>query len=149
MRLYFQTVLAVVIMFVLCLADLEGKGRGGGKGHGQGSGKRSHISRKPIRGHNHPGHRFDNFGRVKPQKVTGKKHAMEVQRRNAERILKRRQDTAQRLRDISAQNGNERLLDTADKMEQNTQQQYEKRLEKINSSQNQSPDHHSGETISP
>ena len=149
MRFYYRTVLAVVIVFVLCLADLEGKGRRGGKGHGQGSGRRSHISWKPVRGHNHPGRRFDDSRRVKPQKVTGKKHALEVQRRNAERILKRRQDTAQRLRDISAQNGNERLLETADKMDQNAQQQYEKRLEKINAPQDQSPDHHSGETISP
>ena len=112
MRLSLRTVLAVVIVCVLCLADLEGKGRGGGKGHGHGSGKRSHISMKPVRGHNHPGRRFKNSGRVKPQKVTGKKHALEVQRRNAERNLKRRQQTAQHLRDLSAQNGNERLLDT-------------------------------------
>ncbi|MCH7687188.1 MAG: hypothetical protein IH899_10985, partial [Planctomycetes bacterium] len=56
------------------------------------------------------------------------------------RTLKHRQKTAQRLRDISAWNGNERLLDTADKMQQNAQDQYEKRLEKINSSQDQSAD---------
>ena len=149
MRLYFRTVLAVVIVCVVCLVDLEAKGRGGGKGHGHGTSKRSHSNRKPVRGHNHPGRRFGDFGRVKPQKVTGKKHALEMQRRNAQRILKHRQETAQRLRDISAQKGNERLLDTADKMEQNAQDQYEKRPNKINSSQDQLPDHDSGETIAP
>ena len=155
MHLCIRTILAVVIICVLCLADLEGKGRRGGKGHGQGSGKRSHISKKPIRGHDHSGRRFKDSGRVKPQKVTGKekvtgkKHAMEVQRRNAERNLKRRQKTAQRLRDLSARNGNERLLDTADKMEQNALDQYQKRLKKISSSQDQLPDHHSVETIEP
>jgi hypothetical protein len=149
MRFYFRTVLAVVIVFVLCLANLEGKGRGGGKRHGQGSGKRSHISRKPIRGHNHPGRRFGDSGRVKPRRVSEKDHALEVQRRNAERNLKQRQDTAQRLRDLSDQNGNERLLDTADKMDQNAQEQYDKRLEKIDSSTDQSPDHDSDESIAP
>ena len=129
MHLCIRTILALVIVCVLCLADLEGKGRRGGKGHGQGSGKQSHISRKPLRGHDHSGHRFKDSGHMKPQKVSGKKkvagkkHAMKVQRRNAERNLKQRQKTAQRLRDISAQNGNERLLETADKMEQNAQQQ--------------------------
>ncbi|MCH7989422.1 MAG: hypothetical protein IID46_09795 [Planctomycetes bacterium] len=160
MRLCIRTILAVVIVCALSLADLEGKGRRGGKGHGQGAGKRSHISRKPIRGHDHPGRRLKDSGHVKPQKVTdkktlrkkkvtGKKHALKVQRRNAERNLKQRQKTAQRLRDLSAKNGNERLLETADKMEQNAQQQYDKRLEKINASQDQSPDHHSDETIAP
>ena len=152
MHLCIRTILALVIVCVLCLADLEGKGRRGGKGHGQGSGKRSHISEKPVRGHDHSGRRFKDSGRVKPQKVTGKekvtgkKHAMEVQRRNAERNLKQRQKTAQRLRDLSAKNGNERLLNTADKIEQNALQQYGKRLEKINAPQDQSPNHHSGET---
>ena len=151
MRLYFRTVLAVVIVCVLSLVDLEAKGRGGGKGHGHGASKRPHSTRKPVRGHKHSSHRLGKSRRVKPQKVTGKQRALDMQRRNAERILNQRQITAQRLRDISAQNGNERLLDTADKMEQSAQQQYDKRLEKINASQDHSPvqlpDHHAGETI--
>lgn len=67
----------------------------------------------------------------KAEKRTGRKHASQVQRRNEERKLQHRRETAQHLRDIAKKNGNDRLLDTADRMEQRAQEHYKSRLERI------------------
>jgi hypothetical protein len=57
---------------------------------------------------------------------------LNVQRLNAQQTLNQRMQTARRLRDLAQQNENQRLVDAADRMEQNAQQQYEKRTAKIN-----------------
>jgi hypothetical protein len=51
----------------------------------------------------------------------------------AERNLEQRFSQAEHLRGISERNGNERLLDAADRMEQHGQEQFERRSDKINS----------------
>ena len=64
-------------------------------------------------------------------KLTGRDNAFGVQRQNEERKLTQRQQTAQKLRDIAARNGNDNLLQTADRMDQQALAHYEQRLAKI------------------
>ena len=66
-----------------------------------------------------------------PQRPTGRDHARSVQRLNEERKLSHRQQTAQKLREIAERNGNDNLLQTADRMDQKAIEHYEKRLAKI------------------
>lgn len=54
------------------------------------------------------------------------------QRFNEERKLQHRQNVANQLRGIGERNGNQNLLDTADRMDQNAQRHYEKRMGAIN-----------------
>lgn len=61
----------------------------------------------------------------------GRSHSLDLQRLNEQRKLAHSQDVSQRLRDISQRNGNEKLMDTADKMDQRAQSHYDKRMEKI------------------
>ncbi len=65
------------------------------------------------------------------QKLTGRDNAFSVQRQNEERKLAQRQGTAQKLRDIAGRNGNDNLLQTADRMDQQALAHYEQRLAKI------------------
>jgi len=64
-------------------------------------------------------------------KLTGRDNAFNVQRQNEERKLTHRQQTAQKLRDIAGRNGNDNLLQTADRMDQQALSHYEQRLAKI------------------
>jgi hypothetical protein len=65
------------------------------------------------------------------QKLTGRDNAFSVQRQNEVRKLAQRKGTAQKLRDIAGRNGNDNLLQTADRMDQQALSHYEQRLAKI------------------
>ena len=65
------------------------------------------------------------------EKLTGRERAVNVQRGNEERKLTQRQATAQKLREISARNGNDNLKDVADRMDQKAMDHYNKRQAKI------------------
>lgn len=73
------------------------------------------------------------------EKLTGRDNAVAVQRGNEERKLQQRQSTAQKLREISARNGNENLLDTADRMDQKALDHYEQRNARIDELANRAP----------
>jgi hypothetical protein len=64
--------------------------------------------------------------------------AFEQRTLNEDRILNHRLDQAEQLRQQSASNGNVRLGETADRMEQNAQQHYEDHSQQINQLQNRS-----------
>lgn len=64
-------------------------------------------------------------------KLTGRDNAFSVQRQNEERTLTQRQSTAQKLRDIAGRNGNDNLLQTADRMDQQALAHCEQRLARI------------------
>jgi hypothetical protein len=65
------------------------------------------------------------------EKLTGRDRAVSVQRGNEDRKLLHRQNTAQKLRDISERNGNENLKDVAGRMDQKALDHYDKRQAKI------------------
>ena len=69
--------------------------------------------------------------RSKSAGQTGTKRAVGRQRRNEQRKLDHRRDQADRLRDISERNGNERLRETADRIETKAQEHFDKRTRKI------------------
>ena len=81
--------------------------------------------------------RRPDFTRTSPTEgrgdLRGREWALERQRTVAERNLEKRRSQAEHLRSISERNGNEQLLDTADRMEQRGQEQYQRRIDKINS----------------
>jgi hypothetical protein len=83
-------------------------------GHGRGSGSANTLTSQPTTG-----------------RLKGRDHALNVQRANEERKLGHRQQTAEKLRQIAERNGNENLLRTADKMDQQALDHYNKRLSKI------------------
>ena len=75
-----------------------------------------------------------NVGQPKLSDVpsqAGRPDAFERQLLNEDRKFEQRLDKAQKLRDLAAQNGNQRLLQKANRMEQEALQLYEKRLDKI------------------
>lgn len=57
-----------------------------------------------------------------------KSQALAKQSSNALRIRDKRLQQADHLRDISSQNGNERLLDTADRMQESAQRNYDRSI---------------------
>lgn len=73
------------------------------------------------------------------QKLTGVNQAVNVQRANESRKLLQRQQTAQQLRDISARNGNQNLMNTANRMDQQALQHYQSRQAKIDQLAQQNP----------
>jgi hypothetical protein len=66
------------------------------------------------------------------QQLTGRGHALNLQNNNEQRILNHRLQTAQHLRDVAAKNGNQNLLNNADRMEQRAYDHYNSRLNRIN-----------------
>lgn len=155
-------VLTVVLFSTVPLdAGGKGRGRGAGRGHrgrshrpafrgrshqpafrrhnvgrprdfhpGRGRGHRFHHREFTDRHRDFNDHRRDFTDHHRP--FDGRQHSLDVQRRNEERILKHRQQVADQLRDIAVENGNTQLLDTADRMEQNALDHYNRRIEKIN-----------------
>ena len=120
--------LLAVAALVFCLGawpapDAPAKGRGGGKGGHAKAGGGSH----------HAG----SFQRQARQ-YGGRAHSLDVQRLREQRKLAHSQDVSQRLRDISRRNGNEKLMETADRMDQRAQSHYDKRMEKIDPRNEQS-----------
>ncbi len=150
-------------------------GRGGGRGASVGRSSRASFSQRGPSSFSQRGpsnfSRTDSFGgkasthsrgrpdftRTSPTEgrgdLRGREWARERQRTVAERNLDKRKSQAEHLRNISERNGNERLLDTADRMEQRGQEQYERRIDKINSAYRDldipaPPDGGAGETVS-
>ena len=72
-------------------------------------------------------------------KLTGRDQAINVQRGNESRKLLQRQQTAQQLRNIATRNGNQNLLNTADRMDQKALQHYQSRQAKIDQLAKQNP----------
>lgn len=70
---------------------------------------------------------------------TGNDLSFEQRSRNQERILNQRLEQAEYLRQMSADNGNTRLDETAARMEQNAQQRFADHNQRIDSSQNRAP----------
>lgn len=114
-------------------------GRGFGSkitgGRGLGSGFAQDLGSRLVNG-------ASNAGRVVVDKVgqgvgnvsgslTASDQAVTVQRDNEIRQLEQRQDTAEKLREISERNGNQNLKDVADRMDQRAQDQFEKRNQTI------------------
>ena len=129
------------------MAEAGKGGRGGGRGGIPRSSSRANLSRGGPSGFHQsssvrrsPSANFsrrDGVVRTSPIEgrgdLRGKEWALDRQRAVAERNLEKRYSQAEHLRGISERNGNERLLDTADRMEQRSQTQYERRTDKINS----------------
>jgi hypothetical protein len=65
------------------------------------------------------------------QRLTGREHALDVQRLNEQRKLDHRLQVAEHLRANAQRNGNQSLLDTADRMEQKAYDHYTSRLSRI------------------
>jgi hypothetical protein len=145
-----QRLLAFTLICLLCCTPLAAKpGKGGGPKPGNGP-KKSFSGGGPQKSFSPPKLGFKQtqspIGQGKPEfagskpgngngllgeKLTGRDNALAVQRSNEERKLLHSQQTAQKLRDISAKNGNENLLDVADRMDQKALDHYAKRQEKI------------------
>lgn len=143
--------LALTLVCLLICQPLHAKpGKGGGPKRG--GGPKKSISRggpsksfspqkkstgggKPLQSPSAKGK--PDFGTTKRgngqslDKLTGRDRAVSVQRGNEDRKLLQRQNTAQKLRDISARNGNENLNDVADRMDQRALDHYRQRQAKI------------------
>ncbi|MGE5191164.1 MAG: hypothetical protein ACM3U2_01600 [Deltaproteobacteria bacterium] len=78
--------------------------------------------------------------------VTGTARALQQQQLNNERILQHREAQAQRLRDISQRNGNQHLLDTADRMQKNAQTNYDRRASRLTNFPNSTASASTGST---
>lgn len=143
-----SSLLSLILICLLSCQPLDAKpGKGGGsKGRG---GPRKSISRggpkksfsprgggvkqtqSPV-GKGKPDFGTTNRGNGKSlEKLTGRDRAVSVQRGNEDRKLLQRQNTAQKLREISARNGNQNLNDVADRMDQKALDHFEKRQAKI------------------
>lgn len=143
--------LVVVLGITLHPAIVEAKGgpkgKGGGgsafKSGGKSGGQRG-VSRTGSRSGTGPSKSDRTFGGERGQssaksldnhpsstRLSGRDHARSVQRLNEERKLTHRQQTAQKLREIGERNGNDNLLRTADKMDQQALDHYDKRMNKI------------------
>jgi hypothetical protein len=129
----------------------RGRGRGGGgggahRGGGQRSGPRTRQFRRrtqdlgPARPHEHgehAGHGQEGTGHPAHERFTrdhslsGREHALARQRFNEDRKLQHRNYVASHLREVGERNGNQNLLDTADRMEQKAQEHYDQRMAKI------------------
>lgn len=147
-----QLLLSLALICSLCCTPLDakpGKG-GGGPKTGGGGPKKSFSGGGPQKSFSPRGggpKQFStpsakgkpDFSNFKPgngnlnlgEKLTGRENALQVQRNNELRKLEHRQNTAQKLREISERNGNENLLDTADRMDQKALEHFEKRQAKI------------------
>ena len=127
---WFATLLSVIVLLG-AVSDVEGKGKGRGGG---GKYKRARVHRAPTH------HGSQRAGRsstgIRSQKInstapTGRNGSLARQRANEQRKLDHRLGQADHLRDIAERNGNEKLLDTADRMELKAHEHYEKRIAKI------------------
>jgi hypothetical protein len=72
---------------------------------------------------------------VAGQKLTGRENALSRQLFNAERKLTRQTEVAERLRAIAEEQGDAALLETADRLEQQALEHFEKRMDAIGSFQ--------------
>lgn len=146
-----QQLLSFSLLCLFCCTSLDakpGKGGGGPKNGGgpqqkfSGGGPRKSLNPRaggprnfaPPVGQGKPelGSAVRGKGNIVPgEKLTGRDNALQVQRNNEERKLQHRQQTAQKLRDISARNGNGNLLETADRMDRNALEHYAERQQKI------------------
>jgi hypothetical protein len=97
-------------------------------------------------GRDHSGHHADHGGGhgleegtgrppherfTRDHSLSGREHALARQRFNEERKLQHRNYVANHLREVGERNGNQNLLDTADRMEQKAQEHYDKRMARI------------------
>ena len=125
-------------IFVPSMADAGKGGRKGGGGTNSRSNSRANFSRGGRSSFHRSGSlppppstnygRRPSFTRTSPIEgrgdLRGREWALERQRAVADRNLEQRHSQAERLRGISERNGNERLLDAADRMEQHGQEQF-------------------------
>jgi hypothetical protein len=145
-----QHLLSLALICLLCCSPLDAKPGKGGGGPKFGGGPKKSFSGGPKKSFSPPsrgpkqfstpsGKGKPDFSSAKPgngnlkigEKLTGRDNALQVQRNNELRKLEHRQNTAQKLREISERNGNENLLDTADRMDQKALDHFEKRQAKI------------------
>jgi hypothetical protein len=127
---WFATLLSVVVLLgSVSDSHGKGKGRGGGSKH-----KRAHVLRAPS--HHGPQHSQQHATGTCWQKLhspapTDRNGSLARQRTNEQRKLDHRLSQADHLRDIAERNGNEKLLDAADRMELAAHEHYQKRMAKI------------------
>ena len=166
MRYLTCAVLAVILFgFAPQMADAGKPGKGVGKGLGKGLGKSlgksfgkglsrkgglSNVGRSLSRSRSlrsqgaakrpadSPAPSAEPAGRHDPERP-GWAWARERQRRNEQRKLDHRLNQAEKLRALAEKNGNERLAETADRMETKAQQRFERRMERIGEADPQLP----------
>jgi hypothetical protein len=150
MRRYAQISTALVAL-VACLppgddlwAKNGGGSKGGGKGHNSGSNFHAHSgSSKSSSGSTHRATGKNAFAKKHDPTNVAKQDATKHVLKNSEepwtkhqtreqRKLEHRQQVADRLREVSASNGNEHLKQVADDMDERAQAHYDKQIEKIN-----------------
>lgn len=127
---WFATLLSVIVLLG-AVSDAQGKGKGRGSG---GKYQRTRVHRAPTHHGSQRARRPSTSTRS--QKIdstapTGRNGSLARQRANEQRKLDHRLGQADHLRDIAERNGNEKLLDTADRMELKAHEHYEKRMAKI------------------
>ncbi|MBD3675310.1 MAG: hypothetical protein HUJ26_17485 [Planctomycetaceae bacterium] len=131
--MFLKFILPLGLSLILLTLPLEGKpGKGGGP-------RKSGFKRGPSRAFSPSSQKpAGNFGKSLNRgtgnslnKLTGRDRAVSIQRQNELSKFQHRQQTAQKLRDLSELNGNENLKSVADKMDQRALDHFEKRNAKI------------------
>lgn len=121
-----------LVCLLICQSLDAWPGKGGGLKLGRGPKIIRGAGRKLISPAKSVGNRILSpaNGQTVP-KLTGRDQAVNVQRANENRKLLQRQQTAQKLRDISTRTGNQNLMNTANRMDQQALQHYQSRQAKI------------------